>query len=543
LTRSRIFISYRRADSAGDAGRLADHLQRRFGAERVFLDVDTIEPGADFVRVLRDSLQQTVAMLVVIGPSWTSLRDPDGNRRIDNPNDFVRLEVEGALGSDIAVVPVLVQGASLPQPEELPASLRPLLGRQVAAIDHAEFHADAERLCNWLAKQIERDESPVRALLRRWRPAAALVVILALATAGYRVLRPAAHAPTAASSTVEDSTLPSTGPARGDTRSTIDARVGNRAEQVERTRQADALLAEASMQQRRNQFVEALATLARARELAPDSAAVLRLQEDVAMTWIRNVRVESGKSTFGEAIKPALTVIDRALRSATGERRADLLAHSGWATFLLWRDGDRQLDPAESYQQALTIDAANPYANAMLAHWILFRGDDVGRASTLFSTALRSGRAVEAVRTLQWAAYGNSSTPAAAVERVRLADAMRRAGERLNDAQAQTLWSVYYFALPKSRQRERQALLEAVAPDDHISTLTWAFADYAATDPSRQRTVRYYVALLDAAAGRTDKAAANLRALQREISGDAGSLRDAVQLAVDQVATGGHTRP
>jgi hypothetical protein len=253
--------------------------------------------------------------------------------------------------------------------------------------------------------------------------------------------------------------------------------------------------------------------------------------------------VESGKSTFGEAIKPALTIIDRALLSATGERRADLLAHSGWATFLLWRDGDRQLDPAESYQQALTIDAVNPYANAMLAHWILFRGDDVGRASTLFSAALRSGRAVEAVRTLQWAAYGNSSTPAAAIERVRLADAMRRGGERLNETQAQTLWSVYYFALPKSRQRERQALLEAVAPDDHISTLTWAFADYAATDPSRQRTVRYYVALLDAAAGRADKAAANLRALQREISGDAGSLRDAVQLAVDQVATGGHTRP
>jgi len=543
LTRSRIFISYRRADSAGDAGRLADHLQRRFGAERVFLDVDTIEPGADFVRVLRDSLQQTVAMLVVIGPSWTSLRDPDGNRRIDNPNDFVRLEVEGALGSDIAVVPVLVQGASLPQPEELPASLRPLLGRQVAAIDHAEFHADAERLCNWLAKLIERDEFPVRALFRRWRPAAALVVTLALAIAGYRVLRPAAHAPTAAPNTVEDSTPSSAEPARGDTPSTIDARGVNRAEQVERTRQADALLAEASMQQRRNQFVEALATLARARELAPNSAAVRRLQEDVAMTWIRNVRVESGKSTFGEAIKPALTVIDRALPSATGERRADLLAHSGWATFLLWRDGDRQLDPADSYQQALAIDAVNPYANAMLAHWILFRGDDVGRASTLFSTALRSGRAVEAVRTLQWAAYGNSSTPAAAVERVRLADAMRRAGERLNDAQAQTLWSVYYFALPKSRQRERQALLEAVAPDDHISTLTWAFADYAATDPSRQRTVRYYVALLDAAAGRTDKAAANLRALQREISGDAGSLRDAVQLAVDQVATGGHTRP
>src|SRR5262245_26993952 len=114
MTRSRIFISYRRADAAGDAGRLADHLQRRFGAERLFLDVDTIEPGADFARVLREALQQTVAMLVVIGPSWTSLRGPDGTRRVDDPNDFVRLEVEGALGAGSVVVPVPLQGAHVP---------------------------------------------------------------------------------------------------------------------------------------------------------------------------------------------------------------------------------------------------------------------------------------------------------------------------------------------------------------------------------------------------------------------------------------------
>ena len=152
----RIFISYRRDDAASDAGRLADHLNRRFGANRVFLDVDAIEPGTDFVEVLQASLRQTAAMLVVIGPRWTSQRAPDGTRRLDDPNDFVRLEVETALGSGIRVVPVLVQGATLPRKEDLPASLAPLVTRQTAVLDYAEFHDDVERLCDRLAPLIGR---------------------------------------------------------------------------------------------------------------------------------------------------------------------------------------------------------------------------------------------------------------------------------------------------------------------------------------------------------------------------------------------------
>jgi Flp pilus assembly protein TadD len=509
----RIFISYRREDAAGDAGRLADHLHRRFGKAQVFLDIDTIDPGTDFVKVLRSSLEETAVVLVVIGPRWTLLVDRSGARRLDSPNDFVRLEVEASLGRNIPVVPVLVQGATMPRVEDLPASLAPLVTRQAASLDHAEFHDDAERLCDRLEAVMGSGKSTRMVTWRRWWPAAAVATVIVAALAGYLALR--------------SRDVGSQGTATGQT-GTVSTGT------AEDSGKADALVAEALAQRRRNQFVEALATLARARELAPTSPAVRQAQEDMAMDWIRNVRVESGKS-FAEAIKPALTVIDAALPSASGVRRADLLAHAGWATFLLQRDGDSRLNPTETYQEALSVDPVNPYANAMLAHWVLLQDDDVPRAVKLFETATQSGRALDAVRVLQWAGYGNVSTPETDVERVRLADAMRRANEKLSGGQAQALWAPYYFALSPSRDQERRSLLNAIPPGDHIRTLEWAFADYAAKDDSRRQTIRYYVALLDAEAGRTGEALAGLRALDKELAGSSGSLRDAVQAALKRL--------
>jgi hypothetical protein len=113
---------------------------------------------------------------------------------------------------------------------------------------------------------------------------------------------------------------------------------------------------------------------------------------------------------------------------------------------------------------------------------------------------------------------------------------MRRANETLSGAQAQALWSPYYFAMSSpGRGKERQLLLDALPPDDHISTLQWAFADYAAKDDSRRQTIRYYVALLDAKAGRQDQAINSLRTLNEELAGSPGSLRDAVQTALTQL--------
>jgi len=112
---------------------------------------------------------------------------------------------------------------------------------------------------------------------------------------------------------------------------------------------------------------------------------------------------------------------------------------------------------------------------------------------------------------------------------------MRRTGERVNLRQAQALWGPYYFAT--SRERERESLLDAIAPDDHISTLHWAFDDYAAKDEFRLRTIRYYTALLNAKAGRTKEAMTEMQALNKEMGDDGanGSLRQAVQATIKQL--------
>ena len=507
----RIFISYRREDAAADAGRLADHLSARFGKDRVFLDVDTIDPGTDFVRALHTSLEQTAAVLIVIGPRWASVSGADGIRRLDQPSDFVRLEVEAALGRTIPVVPVLVQGARMPPAQDLPPSLAALATRQAVTIDNDEFHDDANRLCDRLAPMIGFGAPVHRSFVERWWPAAAVAAVLALGLAYWATHRATSSPDHQAVTSDTTATQP----------------------------QVTDLLATAAAQRRRNQYEDALATLARARALAPASVPAREAQEDVAMEWIRNVRVENDKSSFGDAIKPALAIVDAALPTETGPRRADLLAHTGWATFLLWRDGDRRLNPSDAYREALSIDPKNPFANAMLAHWTLFQDPEaVPAAVKLFDTAVAAGRALDAVRTLQWAAYTNAdSNPAAVAERVRLANAMRVGGEHLDMRQAQSLWAPYYFALSPSHEADRANLLDALPPDDHISTLQWAFADYAAHDEGRLKTIRYYVALLHARAGHTDEAVTELRALEGEMakSRSSGSLRDAVQNALRRV--------
>jgi hypothetical protein len=152
---SGVFISYRRDDESNFAGRLFERLLRNLDAKRVFMDVDSIELGLDFTEVIDTWLEQCSVMLVVIGNKWLDCAGPDGRRRLDDPDDFVRIEVESALARPgVRVIPILVDGASVPGAADLPDHLKPLARRNALTMSHAGFGSDFERLFSTLDRVI-----------------------------------------------------------------------------------------------------------------------------------------------------------------------------------------------------------------------------------------------------------------------------------------------------------------------------------------------------------------------------------------------------
>jgi len=155
----RVFLSYRREDSAAHAGRLADELRRRLGRSDVFLDVAEIRPGSDFADAIETALKESDAVLVVIGPRWLSAAAGDGRPRLDDPRDYVRREVAAALDGSLPVVPVLVGGARLPRADELPEDLVALARRQAIVLDDDTWLRDVQALLDLLEG---RREAPTR---------------------------------------------------------------------------------------------------------------------------------------------------------------------------------------------------------------------------------------------------------------------------------------------------------------------------------------------------------------------------------------------
>jgi len=147
---SGIFISYRREDSAPYAGRLYDRLCAHFGGARVFMDVDDIPPGADFLAHIEATVASCDAMLAVIGKSWLTARNADGQLRLSDPSDYVGLEISQALQRNILVIPTLVNGATMPQAKDLPRELRELAQRNAITLDDRDFQRDTAPLIQTL---------------------------------------------------------------------------------------------------------------------------------------------------------------------------------------------------------------------------------------------------------------------------------------------------------------------------------------------------------------------------------------------------------
>jgi streptogramin lyase len=158
---SGIFISYRREDAAGHAGWLRDGLAAHFGEDEVFMDLG-LEPGVDFVEQIEAGISGCAAMLAVIGPEWLTVTAADGGRRLEDEGDFVRLEIATAIARPgLRVIPILVNGARVPDAEELPDDLKPLARRQAIELTNARWKYDVSRLIATLERVLATRAAPL----------------------------------------------------------------------------------------------------------------------------------------------------------------------------------------------------------------------------------------------------------------------------------------------------------------------------------------------------------------------------------------------
>jgi hypothetical protein len=190
-----IFVSYRRQDSQSAAGRLSDHLKDHLRGVSIFRDVETIEPGVDFVEAIERALRACGVLIAVIGPRWLNASLADGSRRLDDPNDYTRLEIATALRrADVRVIPVLVEGAEMPTTAELPDDLEPLARRNAIELSDKRWDFDVSRLVETLRKALDLPDpapepvpgpeptpapSPAGSKRRWWIGGAVAVVVLA----------------------------------------------------------------------------------------------------------------------------------------------------------------------------------------------------------------------------------------------------------------------------------------------------------------------------------------------------------------------------
>jgi hypothetical protein len=172
-----IFVNYRTLDARFGAASTYEELARRFGGDRVFLDHVSIQPGADYVKRINAALEEIRVLVVLIGPEWLAC-SPTGVRLVDREGDWVRREIRRALQRGITIIPVLLDGVSLPLPDDLPADIRPILRCQVVEVSHRRLGADTTKLANFIAGLL------TTARPSRWRHAAAAALpVIALVAA------------------------------------------------------------------------------------------------------------------------------------------------------------------------------------------------------------------------------------------------------------------------------------------------------------------------------------------------------------------------
>jgi len=250
------------------------------------------------------------------------------------------------------------------------------------------------------------------------------------------------------------------------------------------------------------------------------------LQENLAMAWIEDVRLNDGQK-FSEVVDKIEPVLQRGVASASGSRKADLLAHVGWGIFLRQRDGISVGDPEQQYKEALTADPNNPYALANWGHWELWNNaDQLESANRHFRAALASGtRARPYVRRIQLAALEDRSfnDDKCAEELLRQVDDMRRNGEPIDGRAKDTVWPIYSVGFGEATEESLNNLMSAVPPAEQVITFQALFY-YPEFDSTKVQMRQVYLALLQEAAGECAQSHQTLAALGPQISPENKSL-------------------
>jgi tetratricopeptide (TPR) repeat protein len=297
-------------------------------------------------------------------------------------------------------------------------------------------------------------------------------------------------------------------------------------------RQVAELLTSEPVQRDSGNFAAAWASLEKAALLDPSRGDVRRAQEDLAMAWLENIRLSGEGAKFFDIVDKVTPVLSLAATAADPSRKADALAHLGWADFLRSRDGVGGLDPEASYHKALAADPRNVYAQAMLGHSILWRGGTLLEARRSFEAALATGRARQYVRGLQLSALFNRRSEEAEDEAVRVANEMRKGSETLGARER--FFPIYY-----DRVRAPQpsaAFLTLLPPEEHLATFRWLF-DAGTLDEGRRLVAQYWLATLEEASGQPREALQEFRSLRSKVSGTGPSpLHDSAEAGVKRLS-------
>ncbi|TKB88380.1 MAG: toll/interleukin-1 receptor domain-containing protein [Nitrospira sp.] len=264
------------------------------------------------------------------------------------------------------------------------------------------------------------------------------------------------------------------------------------------------------------------------------AADIAQARTKLAMQWLDNIRVPSGKH-FADIIDPLLPALDDAISRSEGSQKGNTLAYRGWADFLRWRDGRIELKPDVYYQRAIEVDPSNAYAHVMWGHWVLWTGGDLADANRHFTQALTVAEHRTFVRDLQLAALGNRSNDECDMAQILVANDMRRGQEPLDATSRGRLYRIFESLFrPHQVTRESLTKLTVVAPTtDLLATYQWLF-DEKEFPASKQFSAPYILGVLQAAAGQVNEARQTLEAF-RSTLGPRTTYLKAVDDALSQL--------